>query len=149
MLHRFILGKLLKKGVATKGFYTFIRHPQYLGLGLAALGLAIMWPRFLTLTLFAVMLFLYYLLAKDEERRMTNRFGESYIAYMNRTGMFLPRFIEKVLVGSSKPVTTTSRLRESHSHLSGASCSHCRKRIHFTSLYRPSSSIGASRTVLM
>ena len=96
------MGKLLKKGVATKGFYTFIRHPQYLGLGLAALGLAIMWPRFLTLTLFAVMLFLYYLLAKDEERRMTNRFGESYISYMNRTGMFFPRFIEKVLIGSSK-----------------------------------------------
>ena len=57
------LGKLLKKGVATKGLYTLIRHPQYLGLGLAALGLAIMWPRFLTLVLFAVMLFLYYLLA--------------------------------------------------------------------------------------
>jgi protein-S-isoprenylcysteine O-methyltransferase Ste14 len=97
------MGKLLKKGVATKGFYAFIRHPQYLGLGLAALGLAVMWPRFLTLTLFAVMLFLYYLLAKDEERRMTNRFGESYISYMNRTGMFFPGFIEKLLAGSSKP----------------------------------------------
>jgi hypothetical protein len=67
------------------------------------LGLAIMWPRFLTLTLFAVMLFLYYLLAKDEERRMTNRFGESYISYMNRTGMFFPHFIEKAMIGSSKP----------------------------------------------
>ena len=97
------MGKLLKKGVVTKGFYAFIRHPQYLGLGLAALGLAIIWPRFLTLTLFAVMLFLYYLLAKDEERRMTSRFGESYIAYMNRTGMFLPRFIEKVLIGNPTP----------------------------------------------
>jgi uncharacterized membrane protein len=96
------MGKLLKKGVATKGFYTIIRHPQYLGLGLAALGLAIMWPRFLTLALLAIMLFLYYLLAKDEERRMTNRFGESYISYMNRTGMFLPHFIENVLIGSSK-----------------------------------------------
>jgi protein-S-isoprenylcysteine O-methyltransferase Ste14 len=97
------LGKLLKWGVATKGLYTLIRHPQYLGLGLAALGLAIMWPRFLTLTLFAVMLFLYYLLAKDEERRMTNRFGESYIAYMSRTGMFLPLSVEKVLIGNRKP----------------------------------------------
>jgi len=96
-------GKLLKKGVATKGLYTLIRHPQYLGLGLAALGLAIMWPRFLTLALFAVMLFLYYLLAKDEERRMINRFGESYIAYINRTGMFLPHLIERALIRSSKP----------------------------------------------
>ena len=90
------LGKLLKRGVATKGLYILIRHPQYLGLGLAGLGLAIMWPRFLTLTLFAVMLFLYYLLAKDEERRMVSRFGEGYISYMNRTGMFFPRFAEKV-----------------------------------------------------
>lgn len=97
------LGKLLKKGVATKGLYTLIRHPQYLGLGLAALGLAIMWPRFLTLALFGVMLFLYYLLAKDEERRMINRFGEGYIAYMNWTGMFLPHFVERALIGSSKP----------------------------------------------
>lgn len=96
-------GKLLKKGVATGGFYRIIRHPQYLGLGLAALGLAIMWPRFLILGLFAVMLFLYYLLAKDEERRMIKRFGESYIAYMNQTGRFLPYFIEKVLTRNAKP----------------------------------------------
>jgi protein-S-isoprenylcysteine O-methyltransferase Ste14 len=96
------LGKLLKRGIATKGLYALIRHPQYLGLGLAALGLAIMWPRFLTLVLFAVMLFLYYALAKDEERRMMNRFGKSYISYMDQTGMFFPRFIEKVLMGSSK-----------------------------------------------
>ena len=96
------IGKLLKKGVATKGLYTFIRHPQYLGLGFAALGLAIMWPRFLTLTLFAIMLFLYYLLAKDEERRMTDRFGESYISYMNQTGMFFPRLIGKASKGGSK-----------------------------------------------
>ncbi len=97
------MGKLLKKGVAVKGFYTIIRHPQYLGLGLTALGLAIMWPRFLTLALFAVMLFLYYLLAKDEERRMINRFGETYIAYMKRTGMFLPYFFEKTWVRSHEP----------------------------------------------
>jgi hypothetical protein len=74
---------------------------------MAALGLAIMWPRFLTLVLFAVMLFLYYLLAKDEERRMINRFGESYIAYMKRTGMFLPYLIEKVLTRSQKQQSLT------------------------------------------
>ena len=97
------LGKLLKRGIASKGLYALIRHPQYLGLGLAALGLAIMWPRFLTLVLFAVMLFLYYILAKDEERRMTNRFGESYKAYQERTGMFLPHPLEKALVRNHNP----------------------------------------------
>jgi hypothetical protein len=69
---------------------------------LAALGLVIMWPRFLNLTLFAFMLFLYYLLARNEERRMIKRFGKSYAAYMNRTGMFLPYFIEKVLTRNTQ-----------------------------------------------
>ena len=92
------LGKLFKKGTATKGLYVVIRHPQYAGLSLAAVGLAIMWPRFLTLVLLAVMIILYYFLAKDEERRMSNRFAESYNAYMNRTGMFLPRKLEKIFV---------------------------------------------------
>lgn len=89
-------GKLLKGGTATKGLYALVRHPQYVGLAFAAAGLAIMWPRFLTLVLLAVMLLLYYILARDEERRMLHRFGESYAAYMSRTGMFLPRPIEKI-----------------------------------------------------
>jgi len=103
------LGKLLKKGMASKGFYTIIRHPQYLGLGLAGLGLAIMWPRFLTLVLFAIMLFLYFVLAKDEERRMINRLGEAYITYLDRTGMFLPRLIEKAFI-RREGATQTLRL---------------------------------------
>jgi hypothetical protein len=80
-----------------------VRHPQYVALAFAALGLAIMWPRFLTLALLAVMLILYYILAKDEERRMTNRFGESYIAYMNHTGMFFPRAIERIFIKNPNP----------------------------------------------
>ncbi|TSA22201.1 isoprenylcysteine carboxylmethyltransferase family protein [bacterium] len=92
------LGKLFKRGAATKGLYTLIRHPQYVGLAFAALGLAIMWPRFLTLFLLSVMLLLYYILAKDEERRMINRFGEGYAAYMNRTGMFVPLSVEKLFI---------------------------------------------------
>jgi protein-S-isoprenylcysteine O-methyltransferase Ste14 len=97
------LGKLLKKGTATKGLYVFIRHPQYVGLAFAALGLAIIWPRFLTLFLLAVMLLLYYILAKDEERRMMNRFQESYAEYMNRTGMFVPRLVEKIFIKNPNP----------------------------------------------
>ena len=101
-------GKLLKKGTATKGLYVLIRHPQYVSLAFAALGLAIMWPRFLTLFLLAVMLLLYYILAKGEERRMMNRFGAGYASYMNRTGMFVPRSVEKIFTkdpNSQKPLS--------------------------------------------
>jgi hypothetical protein len=58
-----------------------------------------MWPRFLTLVLFAAMLFLYYVLAKDEERRMLARHGDSYRAYVKRTGMFVPRAVEGLWQG--------------------------------------------------
>jgi len=85
-------GKIWKTGVASKGAYALVRHPQYLSLAVSGIGLAILWPRFLSLVLLAVMLFLYYLLAKDEERRMLSRYDKSYRDYMSRTGMFLPRF---------------------------------------------------------
>jgi protein-S-isoprenylcysteine O-methyltransferase Ste14 len=93
--------KLLKKGAALGGLYSVLRHPQYLGLGMAGLGLAILWPRFLVAVLWLVMMLLYYLLAIDEERRMLRTYPETYEAYMEKTGMFLPRRVERrVLPGS-------------------------------------------------
>ena len=85
------LGKILKWGVASRGLYSLIRHPQYTGLAMAGIGLTILWPRLLTLMFLAIMLFLYYLLAKDEEGRMLRRYGKAYGHYLERTGMFLPR----------------------------------------------------------
>ena len=85
------IGKIFKWGVASRGLYAIVRHPQYTGLAMAGIGLTILWPRFLTLMFLAVMMFLYYLLAKDEEQRMTRRFAETYKDYLEGTGMFLPR----------------------------------------------------------
>jgi protein-S-isoprenylcysteine O-methyltransferase Ste14 len=87
--------KLFRKGVAVKGLYSYIRHPQYLGLGMTGLGLSILWPRFLVIALWTVMLALYYVLARDEERRMTAQFGREYADYMSSTGMFLPKILER------------------------------------------------------
>jgi len=99
--------KFSRKGVALGGLYSRIRHPQYLGLGLAGIGLSILWPRFLLIGLWAVMATLYYLLAKDEERRMLVEFGDSYGPYMDHTGMFLPRSIESA-VGTALPIRSTA-----------------------------------------
>jgi protein-S-isoprenylcysteine O-methyltransferase Ste14 len=101
-------GKILRRGPAKWGFYAIVRHPQYAALAMAALGMSIMWPRFLTLALFAVMLFLYYLLGVSEENRMLSRFGESYQEYVNRMGMFVPKPIERIFIGNNhvrKPLT--------------------------------------------
>jgi protein-S-isoprenylcysteine O-methyltransferase Ste14 len=91
------LGKIFKWGIAAKGPYGVIRHPQYLALGLWGIGMSILWPRFLVLASLSIMFILYYFLAKDEERRMLGEFGDGYRDYMGRTGMFLPRSIEKGL----------------------------------------------------
>lgn len=89
--------KLARRGPVARGLYRWIRHPQYLALAVTGLGLAILWPRFLTAVLWAVMAALYYALARDEERRMNAQFGEQYGAYTARTGMFLPRQVGQAL----------------------------------------------------
>jgi protein-S-isoprenylcysteine O-methyltransferase Ste14 len=93
--------KFLKRGTALRGLYSVIRHPQYVGLVCAGIGLSILWPRFLTVVLWLVMIVLYYLLSKDEERRMLNRYPETYKPYMEKTGMFLPKRIEKRIAPSA------------------------------------------------
>ena len=93
--------KLRRKGAVVGGLYTWIRHPQYLALGIAGLGLSILWPRFLTILLWLAMALVYYALAKDEERRMLNSDEAAYRRYMQTTGMFLPRSIEKKVTPST------------------------------------------------
>jgi hypothetical protein len=88
-------GKIFKWGVASRGLYKYIRHPQYFSLGMWGIGMCILWPRFIVLASLSVMFVLYYFLAKDEERRMLAKYDESYGDYFRKTGMFVPRFIEK------------------------------------------------------
>ncbi len=75
-----------------------VRHPQYVGLGTAGLGLVILWPRFLVAVLWVPMIVVYYFLARDEEHRMLEQFGSDYRGYMKRTGMFLPKSVEAVFL---------------------------------------------------
>ena len=82
--------KIRRKGVVTGILYRWIRHPQYLFLAIAGLGLLLFWPRFFILIMYVSMLFIYYLLARHEEQCMLVQYGESYRAYMDRTAMFLP-----------------------------------------------------------
>jgi protein-S-isoprenylcysteine O-methyltransferase Ste14 len=107
------LGKIFKWGIAHRGLYSYIRHPQYLALGLWGMGMAILWPRFIVLATLSLMFVLYYFLAKDEERRMQGLYGTSYRDYMGRTGMFLPKALEAPFAGIGSrlfPSTTVKYL---------------------------------------
>ena len=77
--------------VITTGFYSKIRHPIYLGAIQFNFGIVFA-ARTLWMLLPAVLLsLLFYFEAKQEEKYLTEKFGEEYIQYKARTGMFLPK----------------------------------------------------------
>lgn len=82
--------KFFKKQAVIEGIYRFVRHPQYTCFAVMGFGVLLIWPRFIVLIVFALMLFVYYFLARREERECVARFGSSYRSYLERTSMFLP-----------------------------------------------------------
>ena len=83
-------GRFTGKGVVSISFYSKIRHPQYLFLAISGFGLLLYWPRFIILIFFVTMLYVYYLLARIEERRMMHEVPGAYEKYMESIPMFLP-----------------------------------------------------------
>ncbi|MEX0805769.1 MAG: isoprenylcysteine carboxylmethyltransferase family protein [Candidatus Binatia bacterium] len=80
--------------LATDALYGVVRHPQYLGIFLAIFGQLIHWPTILTLALFPIIVWAYVRLARKEEVRMIDQFGDEYRAYQDRVPMFFPRWGE-------------------------------------------------------
>lgn len=105
---RIYYSKLTKKGAVTGGIYKYIRHPQYISFIICSFGLLLIWPRYIVLVSFVTMLFVYYFLARAEEQECCAKFGESYIAYMNTTNMFIPfiKFNRKNIIVNATSKTT-------------------------------------------
>lgn len=82
--------KLTRKKAVTKGIYQLIRHPQYAALAVCGFGMLMLWPRYLVLLSYITMLFFYYILARIEEKECEQKFGEDYLKFKNKTGMFFP-----------------------------------------------------------
>ena len=82
-----------QKRLAIDGLYGVVRHPQYLGLFIGLFGEGVVhWPTVFSVALFPVIVVVYVLLARAEERRVINEFGETYRAYQRRVPMFIPRW---------------------------------------------------------
>lgn len=81
-------GKFVRKTLVNQWVYRRVRHPQYLSLGMAGLGFLLMWPRFIILLTYVMMVGLYYVLARHEEETLRARFGAEYEQYLGRTAMF-------------------------------------------------------------
>jgi protein-S-isoprenylcysteine O-methyltransferase Ste14 len=89
--------------LAASGPYRSIRHPQYVGFVLVMFGFLLQWPTVLTLAMFPVLVFMYWRLARSEERETEARFGLDYATYRLATPAFIPRL-------RSRAAPTPSRL---------------------------------------
>jgi len=79
--------------LVTDRLYGLVRHPQYTGLFIALFGEGIVhWPTIFSIGLFPIIILAYVLLARSEERKMLDHFGEEYRAYRLRVPGFIPRW---------------------------------------------------------
>jgi len=77
--------------LATTGAYARIRHPQYIGFVLIMTGFLLQWPTLVTLAMYPVLVVMYALLGKREEKEMLAQFGDEYRRYMRAVPAFIPR----------------------------------------------------------
>lgn len=92
--------------LATGGLYSLVRHPQYTGLFIGLFGEGVVhWPTIFSVGVFPIIILMYSLLARREEARMIEQFGEDYRTYQQQVPRFIPRLGQwKQLVKSSSVV---------------------------------------------
>lgn len=81
-----------KEEIVIKGVYSYVRHPQYLGLILITLGWLVHWPTIPTAAMWPIIVIMYYRLARKEESEMEERFGDRYLLYKENVPMFIYKF---------------------------------------------------------
>lgn len=87
-----------KGELVTSGIYGRVRHPQYFGLFLITVGMLIQWPTIITAVMWPILMFLYYRLARREEKEMESRFGDKYLVYRRNVPMLMPRLAARLPV---------------------------------------------------
>ena len=79
--------------LVTARLYALVRPPKYTGLFIAIFGEGIVhWPTIFSVGLFPVIIVAYVLLARREERKVEEQFGDEYRAYRLRVPGFIPRW---------------------------------------------------------
>ncbi|MEM3421781.1 MAG: methyltransferase, partial [Candidatus Hadarchaeum sp.] len=89
-LVQIIRSKIRGGGLVTAGLYSLVRHPQYLGVNILALGFVLYGLRPIDFIAWANLVFLHAILAEDEEGRLKEKFGQAYLEYQRRVPFLLP-----------------------------------------------------------
>jgi len=81
-------------GVITDGVFRIVRHPIYLGAILFYLTAIILSLSIISFILWTGIVIFYFLIAKYEEKLLTEEFGEEYRQYKKSTGMLVPKLFK-------------------------------------------------------
>jgi protein-S-isoprenylcysteine O-methyltransferase Ste14 len=77
--------------LVSSGPYRWVRHPFYGGVALCILANALAAANWFLLLTGGVLVALLVVRTRTEEEKLLLRFGDSYRAYVERTGRFLPK----------------------------------------------------------
>ena len=76
--------------LVTRGLYRYIRHPRYLGLIVAGLGMVGLFRSWLGLAAFVALVWILLLRIQDEEGLMRQEFGATWQAYCEQSWRLIP-----------------------------------------------------------
>lgn len=81
--------------LVTDGLYARVRNPMHLGWLIVLIGLGILRQSFSLLVIFTPLFLLVHVLYIKlvEEKELEKKFGQAYLDYKKRVGMFLPRMM--------------------------------------------------------
>lgn len=79
------------KKVVTRGVYSIVRHPQYLGGILAHIGFSFLFSALGSLFVTPLIIVLIYVISWKEEKELTKEFGSKYRDYQKKVPMLLPK----------------------------------------------------------
>jgi protein-S-isoprenylcysteine O-methyltransferase Ste14 len=81
-----------KLELITEGPYSMVRHPLYVFSLIGAIGIGLASENILVLAVMVIFYLSYYpLTIFAEEKKLTEKFGQSYLDYIKRTPRFLPK----------------------------------------------------------
>ncbi len=84
-----------KPGVIREGAFKIVRHPIYTGALLFYLGATLITMSLASAAFWILVIIFYILIARYEERILTEEFGEDYVRYKSEVGMLFPLFRRK------------------------------------------------------
>lgn len=81
--------------IVKDGVFRLVRHPFYLSLIVICFSLVLLFGSYLVLGSSIVVAIILVGQAREEERVLSEEFGEEYLAYQKTTGMFFPKILGK------------------------------------------------------